>query len=157
MSEIELPTELPPVKPSLEDVLKSICAAMGVQQYAVKSGARKREIAAARQSYMAISRALFLNDGTTIEDIARLVNKHHSTVIHACKIFYQGYEKDSLVVSTLNTIISKCTDLHVVTTAKRILNGDFTCEYTSGAKIRLLTSSEAVSTSYETRSTFITK
>ena len=29
--------------------------------------------------------------------------------------------------------------------------------YTSGAKIRLLTSSEAVSTSYETRSTFITK
>ena len=65
-------------------ILKHIKKNMGVDEYKIKSTSRERDVVDARRLYMYILREYF---GLGFNEIGKITNNHHSTVIYNCKKF----------------------------------------------------------------------
>jgi hypothetical protein len=80
---------------ALESVLRKVAQVSDMSMGALKLKTRKREIVEARQAYMILAR---LTTDHSLNDIGKLVNKNHATVIHAFKNAH---------LDTIKTIIHK--------------------------------------------------
>jgi len=65
-----------------EDVLNKVIDVTKYDIDALKSKWRKRELVEARQAYMIISKKI---TKSSLDDIGKLINRNHSTVLHAIK------------------------------------------------------------------------
>jgi chromosomal replication initiator protein len=77
---------------SVESIQKAVCDYFGIEVNALHSKTRKREIVQARQIAMYFSKSMTNSSLSTIG--AKIGNKDHATVLHACKTINNLIETD---------------------------------------------------------------
>lgn len=78
--------------PTIDDVIKGVCAAMNIQESRMIGKGRKTELAQARQVAMFLSRELI---GASLENIGlHFGGRDHTTVLHACRAVKKKIKAD---------------------------------------------------------------
>lgn len=95
---------------TFDNIMELVCEEFEVQEVAVKSKKRTKNIALARQVYMYLSRE-FLNE--SLINIGKTVSRDHSTVIHSIEKIENKLKTDKVFEATIFSIKSRLTGKQV--------------------------------------------